>query len=316
MPLPALLEGRLKLPVIAAPMFIISGPDLVIAACKAGIVGAFPALNARPDEVFPQWLDRIEEELAEAPDAAPYAVNLIVNQTNKRLDKDLAVCVEHKVPVVITSMRPPQEVVPAVHAYGGIVLHDVISARHAEKAIEQGVDGIVAVCAGAGGHTGPLNPFALVAEIRRMWKGPLILSGALANGRAVLGAQAMGADLAYMGTRFIATQEASANPAHKQMIVETTSKDVLCTSFFSGLQANYLKPSIAASGLDPDALPNNQNSYTGRRATDANARPWRDVWGGGHGVGLIDDIPTVAECVERLKIEYDAAKADFRRALA
>ncbi len=311
MTLPALLQGRLALPVIAAPMFLVSGPDLVIAACKAGIVGAVPAGNARPEAMLDDWLKQIDEALKDDPQAAPYAVGINVHPNNTRLDEDLAACVRYRVPIVITSLRPPTEVAPAVHAYGGIVMHDVVSLRHAEKAIEAGVDGLIAVCAGAGGHTGSINPFALVAEIRQIWDGLLVLAGAIGTGQGVLGAQAMGADLAYMGTRFIATEEASASQGYKEMIVGTSAKDVLTSPFFSGIAATYLKPSVAAGGFDPDALP--EGRYNG--SPDDPIRPWRDIWSAGQGVGQIDDIPSVKDCVARIKADYEAAKADFLKGL-
>ncbi len=311
MTMPASLVGRLTLPVIAAPMYIASGPDLVIAACKAGIVGSFPALNARPQEMLTEWLARIRDEVGDAP----YAVNLIVHSSNTRLDRDLATCVAHRVPIVITSLRPPSEVIAAVHGYGGIVFHDVVSLRHAEKAIEQGVDGLIAVCAGAGGHAGTLSPFALLSEMRGIWQGPLVLSGAIVTGRSILAAQAMGADLAYMGTRFIATRESSASLAHKEMIVASAAKDVVYTPFFSGVHANYLRPSIVAAGLDPEALPTVDKSKMnyGGRDKEPQAKAWRDIWGAGQGVGQIEDIPTVGECVARLKSEYDAASEELTR---
>lgn len=311
MTLPALLQGRLRLPVIAAPMFLVSGPDLVIAACKSGIVGAVPAGNARPETVLDDWVRRIDTELKDRPDAAPYGVGINVHPNNNRQDEDLAVCVRYRVPIVITSLRPPTEVAPAVHDYGGIVMHDVVSLRHAEKAIEAGVDGLIAVCAGAGGHTGTLNPFALVAEIRRIWDGLLIVSGTIATGQGVLAAQAMGADLAYMGTRFIATEEADASREYKEMIVATGAKDIVTSPYFSGIAATYLKPSIAAGGFDPDALP--EGRYNG--SPDDPIRPWRDIWSAGQGVGQIDDIPSVEDCVTRIKAEYTAAKADFLKKL-
>ena len=311
MTMPALLAGRLTLPVIAAPMFIASGPELVIAACKAGIVGTFPALNARPQEALAEWLQQIKAEVGDAP----YAVNLIVHNSNTRLDRDLATCVEQRVPMIITSLRPPSEVIAAVHGYGGLVFHDVVNVRHAEKAIEEGVDGLIAVCAGAGGHAGTLSPFALLSEIRRIWSGPLVLSGAIVTGRSILSAQALGADLAYMGTLFIATRESNSSQSHKDMIVATAAKDVVYTPYFSGVHANYLRPSIVASGLDPDALPavdKSKMSYAGRDKEPV-VKAWRDVWGAGQGVGQIDDIPTVGECVSRLKSEYEEALADLTR---
>ncbi|WP_020178522.1 nitronate monooxygenase family protein [Methylopila sp. M107] len=314
MPFPKLLEGRLALPVIGAPMFIVSGPDLVLAQCKAGIVGSFPALNARPAEALDLWLTRIETELAafaaENPDlpVAPFAVNQIVHASNARLGEDMAVCARHRVPIVITSLRPPTEVVKAVHDWGGIVLHDVVSIRHAEKAIEAGVDGLILVAAGAGGHAGPLSPFALVQEARAIFDGPLILSGAIATGAAVLAAQAMGADLAYVGTRFIASDEANADPAYKSMLATSAASDIVYTSLFTGVAGNYLKPSIAAAGLDPDALPDGDKSKMDFGAFSA-AKAWRDVWGAGQGVGAIAETLPAAEIVRRMAAEHRAAKA-------
>lgn len=312
MPLPKLLEGRLALPVIGAPLFIVSGPELVVAQCKAGVVGSFPALNARPADQLDLWLGRIERELsafAEAnPDrkVAPYAVNQIVHASNARLREDMAVCAKHRTPIVVTSLRPPGEVVAAVHDWGGIVLHDVISVRHAEKALKAGVDGLILVCAGAGGHAGTLSPFALVQEVRAFYDGLIVLSGAIATGSAVLAAQAMGADLAYVGTRFIASAEANADPRYKAMLIEGAASDIVYSSLFTGVAGNYLKPSIAAAGLDPDALPEADKS---RMDFGAAAKAWRDIWGAGQGLGAITDAPPVAEIVERMSREHAAALA-------
>ncbi len=305
MPLPALLQGRLGLPVIGAPLFIISNPDLVIAQCRAGIVGSFPALNARPAAELDTWLTRIRTELTEAD--APFAVNQIVHASNDRLQGDLEVCAKHRVPIVITSLRAPDEVVKAVHGWGGLVFHDVTTVRHARKALVAGVDGLILVCAGAGGHAGTLSPFALVGEVRRFWDGPIILSGAITHGRAILAAQAMGADLAYIGTRFIASAEAGADARHKQMVVASSAADVLYTPFFTGVPGNYLKPSIAAQGLDPDALPQADKSAMNYGST--RVKPWKDIWGAGQGVGTIEDILPAAEIIARLKQEYAAARA-------
>ncbi|WP_407528318.1 NAD(P)H-dependent flavin oxidoreductase [Methylobacterium oryzisoli] len=312
MPLPDRLARALALPVVASPMFIVSGPDLVIAQCLGGVVGSFPALNARPKEALGEWLTRIEEALAAAraaePDriVAPFAVNQIVHASNDRLEHDLAVCAEHRVPIIITSLRAPDAVVAAVHGWGGLVFHDVTTVRHAEKALEAGVDGLILVCAGAGGHAGTLSPFALVGEVRRFYDGPLILSGAITTGSAILAAQAMGADLAYMGTRFIATQEANAAPAYKEMIVGTSAADVVYTPFFTGVPGNYLKPSVAAAGLDPNALPDSDK--TKMNFGSGTTKAWRDIWGAGQGVGTIDDAPPTAEVIARLKAEYAAAR--------
>jgi nitronate monooxygenase len=304
MPLPPILQS-LALPVIAAPMFIVSGPDLVIAQCRGGIVGSFPALNARPKEELDTWLQRIRE--ARGPGDAPFAVNQIVHASNDRLEHDLATCAKHRVPIIITSLRAPGEVVRAVHDWGGIVLHDVTNLRHAEKALEAGVDGLILVAAGAGGHAGALSPFALVAEVRRIFDGPIALSGSITNGNQVLAAQAMGADFAYMGTRFIATAEAQAAEAYKAMIVGSRASDVVYTPFFTGVPGNYLKPSIAAQGLDPDALP--AADKTKMSFASDKVRTWRDIWGAGQGVGSIADVPPTAEVIARLKAEYAAARA-------
>jgi nitronate monooxygenase len=313
MSLPAHLRDRLRIPVLAAPMFIVSGPELVIEQCKAGVIGSFPALNARPQEELDRWLTRIETELAQYQRAhperkvAPYAVNLIVNKANKRLDADTEVVLAHKVPIVISSLSAPTAIAPRVHDYGGIVFHDVIKVRHAEKALEAGVDGIIAVCNGAGGHAGTLNPFALVNELRRMHKGPLVLSGAITNGDGVLAAEAMGCDLAYLGTRFIASRESLAAERYKQMIVESSSGDIVYTPLFSGVHGSYLAGSIRAAGLDPDNLPATEEPGK-YRSRDERAKTWKDIWGAGQGVGNIDDIPSVAELVDRLESEYRAAR--------
>ena len=318
MTLPAVVQGRLSLPVIGSPMFIVSGPELVIAQCKAGIVGSFPALNARPAEVLEQWLQRITAELdeyrASHPDkpVAPFAVNQIVHQSNDRLQHDVEMCVKYKVPIVITSLRAPNEVVDAIHSYGGIVLHDVINIRHAKKALEAGVDGLILVCAGAGGHAGTLSPFALVSEVRQFFDGPLALSGSIAHGRHILAAQAMGADFAYMGTRFIATQEANAVPGYKQMLVDSAAGDIVYSSLFTGVHGNYLKKSIIAAGMDPDNLPEaDKSTMSFGSGGSSKSKAWRDIWGAGQGVGLIEDVPSVADLVARLKREYDAAKAEL-----
>ncbi|MBK9262795.1 MAG: nitronate monooxygenase [Polyangiaceae bacterium] len=320
MSLPKLLEGRLSLPVIGAPMFIVSGPELVIAQCKAGIVGSFPALNARPKEHLAQWLVRIKKELAEYQSehpterVAPFAVNQIAHKSNDRLEHDMGVCIEHQVPIIITSLRPPAEIVKAVHGYGGIVLHDVISVRHAEKALEEGVDGLILVCAGAGGHAGTLSPFALLTEVRRFYSGTICLAGAMTSGAHVLSAQAMGADLAYIGTRFIATAEAHAMPAYKQMLVDTTAKDIVYSSLFTGVHGNYLKPAIAANGMDPDNLPTaDKSTMNFGSGGNTEAKAWRDIWSAGQGVGNIDDAPTVAALITRMRQEYSAAFDTLRR---
>jgi len=313
MPLPPQIRDRLRIPVLGAPMFLVSGPDLVIEQCKAGVIGAFPALNARPQEEFDKWLTRIETELAQyqrehpGRKVAPHAVNLIMNKANKRLDADLEVVLSHKVPIVITSLSAPTALVPRVHEYGGIVFHDVIKVRHAEKALEAGVDGLIAVCGGAGGHAGNLNPFALVNELRRIHQGPLVLAGAITNGAGVLAAEAMGCDLAYLGTRFIASRESLAVDRYKQMIVDSNSGDIVYTPLFSGVHGSYLAGSIRNAGLDPDNLPVNEapGQY---RSREERPKTWKEIWGAGQGVGNIDDIPTVAELVDRLEFEYRAAR--------
>jgi nitronate monooxygenase len=313
MALPAVLQD-LTLPVVASPMFIVSYPELVLAQCKAGIVGSFPALNARPAELLDEWLTQIGAALADHkaanPNAkvGPVAVNQIVHQSNARLEHDVRVCVEHKVPIFITSLRAPvKEMIDAVHSYGGIVLHDVINLRHAQKALEAGVDGLILVAAGAGGHAGTISPFALVGEVRRIFDGPIVLSGAIANGGSILAAQAMGADLAYMGTRFIATREAHAVESYKHAIVNASAADIIYTNLFTGVHGNYIRESIVNAGLDPDDLPVSDKSamnFAGEKA-----KAWKDIWGAGQGVGLMDDIPTVAELVERLEREYQEARA-------
>jgi nitronate monooxygenase len=323
MPLPSSLQGKLRLPVVGAPMFIVSVPELVIAQCQAGIIGAFPALNARPKEKLEEWIIQIKDALASYqaahPEAkvAPFAVNQIVHASNDRLEHDVEVCIRHQVPIQITSLRPPADVVKAAHSYGGLVFHDIISIRHAEKAAEQGVDGLIPVCAGAGGHAGALSPFALVPEIRRFFKGTIILSGSISTGRAILATQAIGADLAYIGTRFIATREANAPPSYKQMLVDSGAADIVYTSLFSGVLGNYLKPSVARTGLDPDNLPSGDKSkmnFSG--GGNIEAKVWRDIWSAGQGVGSIDDAPPVAELVTRLEAEYRAARAELGGAAA
>lgn len=314
--LPVNLRERLKdFPVIGAPLFIISNPDLVIAQCKNGVVGSFPALNARPLEVLDEWLTRITEELAaynEAnPDkpAAPFAVNQICHPSNDRLEHDVEMCVKHRVPVVITSLNPPKAVVEAVHSYGGIIMHDIISVRHAEKALEQGVDGLICVAAGAGGHAGMLSPFALIREIRSFFDGPIALSGAISYGGAVLAAQAMGADFAYVGTRFIATEEANADPAYKQMIVDSAAKDVVYTNLFTGVHGNYLSKSVVNAGLDPADLPvADKSKMNFGSGGNTKAKAWKDIWGAGQGVGNIGNAGPVADVIAEMKAEYDAAK--------
>jgi len=310
MALPPVL-GTLALPLIGSPLFLISNPDLVIAQCTAGIVGAFPALNARPAEMLEEWLQRITTALAEhdarnpTRKAAPFAVNQIVHRSNERLEQDLALCVKYRVPVMITSLGARPEVYRAAHDYGGIVLHDVINDRFARKAIEKGADGLIAVAAGAGGHAGTLSPFALIQEIRAWFDGPLVLSGAIANGGAILAAQAMGADLAYVGSAFIATDEAGAAADHKRMIVDSTADDIVYTNLITGVHGNYLKPSLARAGLDPENLPVSDPSKMdfgpGRKA-------WKDIWGSGQGIGAVREVAPAARLIARLTAEYHAAR--------
>jgi nitronate monooxygenase len=315
MTLPTVLQN-LSLPVIASPMFIASGPALVAAQCKAGIVGSFPALNARPAELLDTWLTDLQQELADYAAAnpgariGPIAVNQIVHASNTRLEHDVEVCVKHQVPIIISSLRaPPKEMLDAVHSYGGIVLHDVVSIRHAQKALEAGVDGLILVAAGAGGHAGALSPFALVGEVRKFFDGPIALSGSIATGDAILAAQAMGADFAYIGSRWLATQESNVSDDYRDAIVESSAADVVYTNLFTGVHGNYLKKSIVNAGLDPDALPVSDKSQMSFGDGASKAKAWRDIWGAGQGVGLMHDVPTVAEMVERLKREYDAARA-------
>jgi len=304
-PPPSLLPsiaGRLAVPAIAAPMFLVSGPDLVSGTCRGGILGTFPALNARSTDLYRDWLDDIAARNAAHAGTAPFGVNLIVHRSNTRLEADLKVTVEKKVPLVITSLGAAREVVEAVHSYGGLVFHDIISRRHAQKAMEAGVDGIIAVAAGAGGHAGTLSPFALVGEIRRFFTGTLVLSGAMSTGAHIAAAQVMGADLAYLGTRFIATRESLAPPEFKEMMLESAAEDILYTDAVSGVNANFLKPSLIRAGLDPANL----KTHGGLDMANE-AKAWRDVWSTGHGVGAITDIPPVAELCARLAREYDAA---------
>lgn len=314
MALPPILK-KLRLPVIAAPMFIAGNPKLVIEQCKSGIVGSFPALNARPKEALDDWLSEIEAALeAErkaSPQAppAPYAVNQIVHKSNDRLAHDLEVCIRHRVPITITSLRAPNEVVQAVHGYGGIVLHDVINVRHAQKALEAGVDGLILVCTGAGGHAGRLSPFALIGEVRRFFDGPIVLSGAIATGDAVLAAQAAGADLAYIGTRFLATPEASVPERYKEEILKATANDIIYTDLFSGVHGNYLRHSVVTAGYDPENLPKSDPSKMNfGSGGGAEKKVWRDIWSAGQGVGQIDAVMPVAEVVAKLGAEYAAAR--------
>lgn len=314
MALPAVLSENLRLPVIASPLFIISHPELTLAQCKAGIVGAFPALNARPESQLDEWLAMITEELsaynAAHPDqpAAPFAVNQIVHTSNKRLEHDLMMCVKYKVPIVISSLGAVPEVNAAVHSYGGIVLHDVINNRHANSAIRKGADGLIAVAAGAGGHAGTLSPFALIEEIREWFDGPLLLAGAIATGGGILAAQAMGADMAYIGSPFIATTEARASDAYKQAVVEAQANDIVYSNYFTGIHGNYLKSSIRAAGMDPDNLPVADPSKMDFEKAATGAKAWKDIWGCGQGVGAVKAVEPVATVVDRLEKEYKAAR--------
>ena len=318
MSLPKSISDRLSVPVIASPLFIISNPDLVIAQCKAGVVGSFPTLNARPEPVLEEWIIRIKEELAAHdkahPDrpSAPFAANQIVHRSNNRLEHDMDVIVKHKVPIVITSLGAREDINAAVHSYGGIVLHDVIDNRFAHKAIEKGADGLIAVAAGAGGHAGTLSPLALIQEIREWFSGPLALSGAIATGRAVLAAQAMGADVGYIGSAFIATKEANAVEGYKTMIVDSNAADIVYSNLFTGVHGNYLSPSVVAAGLDPNDLPTSDKSAMnfGSGGT-TKAKAWRDVWGSGQGIGAVKDVLSVADLVARLTREYDEALAEM-----
>ncbi|NVP54843.1 NAD(P)H-dependent flavin oxidoreductase [Mycoplana rhizolycopersici] len=314
MTLPAILRDNLRLPVVAAPLFIISHPTLTIAQCKAGVVGAFPALNARPQSQLDEWLAEISETLrdhdASHPDrpAAPFAVNQIVHKSNRRLELDLMLCVKYKVPIVISSLGAVPEVNEAIHSYGGIVLHDVINNRHANSAIRKGADGLIAVAAGAGGHAGTLSPFALVQEIREWFDGPLLLSGAIAAGGAILAAQAMGADMAYIGSPFIATTEARAADAYKQAIVEGSAADIVYSNHFTGVHGNYLRSSIRAAGLDPDNLPEADVSMMDFDRAESGPKAWKDIWGCGQGIGAVKDIVATETLVARLEAEYRAAR--------
>ncbi|MDR6898811.1 nitronate monooxygenase family protein [Rhizobium miluonense] len=315
MTLPSILTEHLRLPVVASPLFIISHPALTLAQCKAGVVGSFPALNARPESQLDEWLAMITEDLAAYnaanPDrpAAPFAVNQIVHTSNKRLEHDLMLCVKYKVPIVISSLGAVPEVNAAVHSYGGIVLHDIINNRHANSAIRKGADGLIAVAAGAGGHAGQLSPFALVQEIREWFDGPLLLAGAIATGGAILAAQAAGADLAYIGSPFIATEEARAADAYKQAIVEGTAADIVYSNYFTGVHGNYLKPSIRAAGLDPDKLPEADPSKMDFEAATTGVKAWKDIWGSGQGIGAVKSIQPVSALVDRLEREYRQARA-------
>jgi nitronate monooxygenase len=305
MAMPTIFTGRLSIPAIAAPMFIVSQPDLVIAQCRAGVVGSFPSLNARPAGALEQWLQRLQQELT--PAHAPFAVNLIVHRTNPRLEEDLALCIKYRVPVIISSLGARPDINAAVHAYGGLVLHDVIDNNYARKAIAKGADGLIAVAAGAGGHAGTQSPFALVQEIRSWFDGPLALSGAIATGQSIVAARALGADLAYIGSAFIAATEAVADARYKQMITECSASDIVYTNLFTGVHGNYLRPSIAAAGLDPDRLAVSDPTKMDFEEFTAGKKAWRDIWGCGQGIGAVRSIRPAAEIVAQLAVEYRAA---------
>ncbi|MDC2982884.1 nitronate monooxygenase family protein [Pseudomonadota bacterium] len=318
MPIPDSIKDNISIPVIGAPLFLISVPDLVIAQCKAGIIGSFPALNARPQHVLEEWIIRIKTELKEYqeqnPDkkVAPYAVNQICHGSNDRLQGDMEICVKHEVPIIITSLRPPAEVVEAAHSYGGLVFHDVINVRHAKKAADMGVDGLILVCAGAGGHAGALSPFALLREVKSWFDGTIILSGSIGDGYSVASALALGADFAYLGTRFIATHEANAEPEYKQMLIESSANDIVYSNLFTGVLGNYLKPSIQNAGLDPDNLPTaDKSAMNFGSGGNTDSKAWKDIWGSGQGIGLIEDAPTVESLVERIRAEFGEATSEF-----
>ena len=318
MPIPDSIKDNISIPVIGAPLFLISVPDLVIAQCKAGIIGSFPALNARPQHVLEEWIIRIKTELKEYqeqnPDkkVAPFAVNQICHGSNDRLQGDMEICVKHEVPIIITSLRPPAEVVEAAHSYGGLVFHDVINVRHAKKAADMGVDGLILVCAGAGGHAGALSPFALLREVKSWFDGTIILSGSIGDGYSVASALALGADFAYLGTRFIATHEANAEPEYKQMLIESSANDIVYSNLFTGVLGNYLKPSIQNAGLDPDNLPTaDKSAMNFGSGGNTDSKAWKDIWGSGQGIGLIEDAPTVEDLVSRIRSEFNEATSDF-----
>ena len=318
MPIPNSIKDNISIPVIGAPLFLISVPDLVIAQCKAGIIGSFPALNARPQHVLEEWIVRIKTELKEYQDqnpdkkVAPFAVNQICHGSNDRLQGDMEICVKHEVPIIITSLRPPAEVVEAAHSYGGLVFHDVINVRHAKKAADMGVDGLILVCAGAGGHAGALSPFALLREVKSWFDGTIILSGSIGDGYSVASALALGADFAYLGTRFIATHEANAEPEYKQMLIESSANDIVYSNLFTGVLGNYLKPSIQNAGLDPDNLPTaDKSAMNFGSGGNTDSKAWKDIWGSGQGIGLIEDAPTVESLVERIRAEFNEATSEL-----
>ena len=310
MAIPAALQKGLKLPVIAAPMFLVSGPELVIASCKAGVIGTFPALNQRTTEGYSEWLDQIKAALG--PEDAAYGVNIIVHPTNPRVMADMEVTVRHKVPVVGTSLGAVRDVVDAVHSYGGLVFHDITTVRHAKKAAEAGVDGLILVCAGAGGHAGTWSPFALLNEVRQFYKGTIILSGCMSSGQDIATAMMLGADFAYLGTRFINTTESRAPDAYKDMIDEAHAADIVYTPAISGIPANFMAQSLIANGLDPKSLPDKTKVDLGKEL-DHEVKAWKSVWSAGQGVGSIDDVPSTADLVARLKREFDEAGAAYAK---
>jgi len=319
MAIPNNIKENLTIPVIGAPLFLVSGPELVIAQCKSGVIGSFPALNARPQHVLEEWIIKIKEELKsykeKNPEAkvAPFAVNQICHASNDRLMDDMETCVKHEVPIIITSLRPPAELVEAAHSYGGLVYHDVINVRHAKKAVEQGVDGLILVCAGAGGHAGALSPFALLREVKDWFDGTIILSGSIGDGYSVASAITLGADFAYLGTRFIATKEANADREYKKMLEESTAADIVYSSLFTGVLGNYLKPSIKNAGLDPDNLPDaDKSTMNFGSGGNTDSKAWKDIWGSGQGIGLIEDSPSVEELVKRLESEFKLAFKEFK----
>lgn len=321
MTIPTQLQGRLRLPLICSPMFIVSGRELVIAQCRAGVVGSFPSLNARDKAELEPWIEEVKaatsQPTLDGRRPAPFAVNLVCHPSNTRLEHDAEVCLRQRVPILLTSLHPPGDIVKAAHAHGGLVFHDVTTVRHAEKAVEQGVDGLVLVCSGAGGHAGTLSPFALLPEVRSFFDGTIILAGAITTGRALLAARALGADLAYVGTRFLATGESGAAEGYKRMVVAASAKDIVYTSYFSGVGANYLAPSIVAAGLDLGEVvgggPAKRAYVSGSRHQ---AKAWKDIWGAGQGVGAIRAVETVGQVVDRLEQEYGAAQADLSGAAA
>ncbi len=312
MPIPASWKDQLAIPAIAAPMFLVSGPDLVVETCKSGLIGTFPALNARTSEGYDEWLTEIESRLSTAEKPAPYGINLIVHRSNPRVEADLELTIKHRVPLVITSLGAVKDLVDRVHSYGGLVFHDVINLHHARKAADAGVDGLIAVCAGAGGHAGLLSPFAFIEEIRSFFSKTLVLSGAISNGRQIAAAEMLGADFAYLGTRFICTKESMAPDEQRQMIVDATAKDIVYTSAISGVNANFLRPSIAAAGLDPDNLPTLKHQLD--MASEAKA--WKNIWSAGQGVGSIHDVPATADLCRTLIREYREARQGVQEAVA